>query len=141
MALLCGTARRALGWVSKACRTAATTLDQNTPGRLSNSSSPTQAIRPGSAAAHNASAIVLPAPGGPVTVVSGHDRIPAAIRPVIRSRGTAHSGTTGTVILAARIGWPPEPAGRLPRADIRLGTWAVVMGTSPVVMGRRLPRS
>ena len=93
-------------------RSAATTYVQKTLGRLSNSSTVTQAACPGPAAAHNASAIVLPAPAGPVTTVSGHHRLPWAISSVIRGRGTAQSGTPGAVIFDARTGTPPETAGR-----------------------------
>src|SRR5439155_23329925 len=82
------------------------------PGRLSNSSSPTQATGPGSAVAHKARAIVLPAPGGPVTTVTGHHRVPSAISLVIRGRGTVQPGTPGTVTLDARIGI--LPSGRRP---------------------------
>ncbi|SRR6266566_2286502 len=100
------------------------------PGRLSKSSRPTQATGPGCAAAHNATAIVLPAPGGPVTTVSGHHRVPSAISAVIRGRRTAHSGTSGTVILDVRIGSPAGPADRLVRPDPRLATWTAI-STSP----------
>ena len=93
-------------------RNAATTYDQNTPGRLSNSSSPTQATAPALAAAHRARAIVLPAPGGPVTTVSGHHRVPSAISLVIRGRDTAQSETLGTVILDVRTGSLANTAGR-----------------------------
>ena len=82
------------------------------PGRLSNSSRPTQATVPGSAAAHSARAVVLPAPAGPVTTVSGHHRAPCAISLVIRGRGTTQPGTPGAVIFVATIGTPAETAGR-----------------------------
>src|SRR6516165_10246355 len=98
-------------------RSAAMTYDQNTPGRLSYSSTFTQATAPGSAAAHKASAIVLPAPGGPVTTVSGHHRVPRAISSVIRGRRTAHGGRLGIVTLDARIGSPAD-AGRPARNDV-----------------------
>src|SRR6516225_3194764 len=91
-------------------RSAAMTYDQNTPGRLSYSSTFTQATAPGSAAAHKASAIVLPAPGGPVTTVSGHHRVPRAISSVIRGRCTVQAGTSGAVIFESRIGSPTGPA-------------------------------
>src|SRR5215469_2686746 len=98
------------------------------PGRLSYSSRPTQAIRPGSAAAHNATAIVLPAPGGPVTTVSGHHRTPPAISLAIRGRCTTQSGTPGAVIFEARIGSPAGAAVRL----VRVISWAawVILDTS-----------
>ena len=57
-----------------------------------------QATGLGSAAAHHASAIVLPAPAGAVRTVSGHHRLPWAISWVIRGRGTAQSGAPGAVI-------------------------------------------
>src|SRR5438552_3081046 len=48
-------------------------------------------------------AIVLPAPGGPVTVVSG-PRTPSVISLATRGRGTTQPGRVGTVILDVRIG-------------------------------------
>jgi hypothetical protein len=74
-----------------------------------------QATGPDSAAAYNARAIVLPAPAGPVTTVSGHRRVPSAISAVIRGRGTTQSGTPGAVIFAARIGSAADIADRLVR--------------------------
>src|SRR5438477_4273588 len=91
-------------------RSASVAYDQNTPGRSSYSSTFTQATGPGSAAAHSASAIVLPAPGGPVITVSGHHRVPRAISSVILRRGTVQAGTSGAVIFDARIGSPAGPA-------------------------------
>src|SRR5947207_2932801 len=97
------------------------------PGRLSNSSSPTQATAPGSAVAHKARAIVLPAPGGPVTIVSGHHRVPSAISLVIRGRGTAQCGTSGGVIFEVRIGSPDDTVvARRPRVDTWLAPSAVI---------------
>src|SRR5579863_6137249 len=72
----------------------------------------TQAVAPAEElppAAHRARAIVLPAPGGPVTVVTG-PRAPWAMRAWMRGRGMSHSGTPGTVTLDARSG-SPGPAG------------------------------
>src|SRR5215813_8304195 len=55
----------------------------------------TQATGPSpQVAAHEATAIVLPAPGGPVITVSG-PRAPSAIRRSIRLRGTTQPGTLG----------------------------------------------
>src|SRR6516164_10645793 len=65
-------------------------------------------------AAHMARAIVLPAPGGPVTVVM-EPRAPAVISRSIRGRSMSQSGMLGTVTLDARSGSPtpavcrPEP--------------------------------
>src|SRR5215472_16985021 len=73
----------------------------------------THAVLP--SAAHRARAIVLPAPGGPVSAVTG-PRAPWAMSAWIRGRGISHSGTPGTVTLDARSGSPapavcrPEPA-------------------------------
>src|SRR3989440_11806197 len=96
------------------------------PGRLSNSSSPTQATGPGSAVAHKARAIVLPEPGGPVTIVSGHHRVPSAISLVIRGRGTAQCGTSGGVIFEVRIGSTEDTVARRPRVDAWLAPSAVI---------------
>jgi hypothetical protein len=74
---------------------------------------------PGWAAAHSARAVVLPAPAGPLTTVSGHHRVPCAISLVIRGRDTAQHGTPGAVILAATIGTPAETAGRRARVASR----------------------
>src|SRR5215831_9640379 len=65
-------------------------------------------------AAHMARAMVLPAPGGPVTVVM-EPRAPAAMSRSIRGRSMSHSGMPGTVTLDVRSGSPtaacrPEPA-------------------------------
>src|SRR5437773_2957438 len=66
-------------------------------------------------AAHRARAIVLPAPGGPVSAVTG-PRAPWAMSAWMRGRGISHSGIQGTVTLDARSGSPapavcrPEPA-------------------------------
>ena len=57
----------------------------------------TQAPGPDSAAAHNARAIVLPAPTGPVATVSGHRCVPWAIISVIRGLCSAQPGTAGAV--------------------------------------------
>src|SRR4029077_11978135 len=96
------------------------------PVRLSKSSRPTQATGPVCAAAHNATAIVLPAPGGPVTTVSGHHRVPSATSFVIRGRCTAQSGTFGAVILDARMGSAADPDDRLPRVDTWLATLTAI---------------
>ena len=66
--------------------------------------------------------MVLPAPGAPVTTVSGHHRAPSAIRLVIRWRWTAHAGMAGALILDIRIGSPANAADRLARAGARLAT-------------------
>src|SRR4029077_6545718 len=72
-----------------------------------------------------ARAIVLPAPGGPVTIVSGHHRVPSAISLVIRARGTAQCGTSGGVIFDVRIGSPEETVARRPRVEAWLAPSAV----------------
>src|SRR5215469_2966103 len=65
-------------------------------------------------AAHMARAIVLPAPGGPVTVVM-EPRAPAVMSRSIRGRSMSQSGMLGTVTLDVRSGSPtpavcrPEP--------------------------------
>src|SRR5215472_17652250 len=73
----------------------------------------TQARGPpgGVAAAQSASAIVLPAPGGPVTVVM-EPRAPRAMSWSSLGRGTSQCGTPGTVILDARSGSPVPVACR-----------------------------
>ena len=53
-------------------------------------------------AAHDATAIVLPAPGGPVTTVKG-PAVPSSMRRSMRGRGTIQPGTLGAVIFASRI--------------------------------------
>src|SRR5215467_11418324 len=64
--------------------------------------------------AHMARAIVLPAPGGPVTVVM-EPRAPAPMSRSIRGRSISQSGMPGTVTLDVRSGSPtpavcrPEP--------------------------------
>src|SRR5215471_13563096 len=76
----------------------------------------THAVAPAAwlAAAHMARAIVLPAPGGPVTVVI-EPRAPAAMSRSIRGRSISQSGVLGTVTLDVRSGSPapvvcrPEP--------------------------------
>src|SRR6201996_9778297 len=83
---------------------AATTYDQKTPDRSSWLSRETQATIRDSAAAHNARAIVLPAPPGPVTTVSGHHRVAWVISWPTRGRGTAQSGVPGAVILEGGTG-------------------------------------
>src|SRR5271170_5670165 len=91
------------GRATSARRSASVTWDQRTSGRLSKQSRVTHAIGPDRdpAAAQEASAIVFPAPGGPVTTVRG-PRAPFAISAVIRSRETFHLGRAGTVILEIR---------------------------------------
>src|SRR5262252_5715412 len=59
-------------------------------------------------AAHMARAIVLPAPGGPVTVVI-EPRAPAVMSRSIRGRSMSQSGMLGTVTLDVRSG-SPTPA-------------------------------
>src|SRR6201996_8295286 len=94
---------------------AATTYDQKTAGRSSWLSSETQATIRDSAAAHNARAIVLPAPRGPVTTVSGNHRVAWVISWPTRGRGTAQSGVPGALILEGGIGMAAETAGRRAR--------------------------
>src|SRR5262249_34612423 len=101
-------ARDAFGTATPARRSAAPREDQNTPGPLSDSSKQNPTTAPVSSAAHDAIASVLPAPGGPVTTVSGHHRMPATISSVIRGRRTAHGGKLGVVTLDARIGSPAD---------------------------------
>src|SRR5207247_10143857 len=91
-----------------------------------------------SAAAHCARAIVLPAPGGPVTTVSGHHLVPSAISLVTRGRGTAQPGTPGTVIFDSRIGvsTPGRRAGsRTLRARDGGGTARRAWDRTPVTCG------
>src|SRR5215831_20495500 len=59
-------------------------------------------------AAHMARAMVLPAPGGPVTVVM-EPWAPAAMSRSIRGRSMSQSGMLGTVTLDVRSG-SPTPA-------------------------------
>src|ERR1035437_3827283 len=69
-------------------------------------------------------AIVLPAPGGPVTVVSG-PRAPSAMSLSIRGRGTTQPGRPGMVILVVRTGSSPLvacPFGRPGPRALMLGT-------------------
>ena len=112
-------------------RSAATTYAQKAEGLLSYSSRESQATALGRAAAHNVTAIVLPAPGGPVTTVSGHHRAPRVISLVIRGRWIAQPGTSGTVTLDSRIGSPTAAANGPGRATARLVVH-VATGTSPV---------
>jgi hypothetical protein len=70
-------------------------------------------------AAHSAMAIVLPAPGGPVTVVSG-PRTPSVIRLSTRGRGTTQPGRVGTVILDVRIGSSAPFERAAPRALVTI---------------------
>src|SRR6201987_1863620 len=73
----------------------------------------TQARGPlgGVAAAQSASVIVLPAPGGPVTMVMG-PRAPRAMSLSSLGRATSQPGTPGTGILDARSGSPVPVACR-----------------------------
>lgn len=96
------------------------------PGRLSNSSRPTQATTPGSATAHNARAVVLPAPAGPLTTVSWHHRTPSAMSLVTRGHRTARSGTPGAVIFAAGTGSSADTADRLVRGATWLAPWVAI---------------
>ncbi len=116
-------------------RNAAATWAQKISGRLSYSSTVTQATVAGSTAAHSARAVVLPAPAGPVTTVSGPRRLPWAISLVIRGRGTAQSGTPGAVILVARIGTSAQTVGLLAWAATCLAA-QVAIGSSPVLFPR-----
>ena len=70
-----------------------------------------------------------------MTMVSRHRRPPSAISLVIRGRGTAQSGTPGTVILAARMGIPAETAGRLAGA----ATCPATLATIGIFLLRRRP--
>ena len=99
------------GISTPARRRASTMYDQNARGRLSYSSRLTQAIGscPAWAVAHEAMAMVLPAPGGPLTRVSG-PCLPASIRLTIRGRETSHGGRVGVVILEARMVSPARGA-------------------------------
>src|ERR1700722_5247026 len=63
-------------------------------------------------------AIVLPAPGGPVTMVSGA-RVLSAMMAESRRRGTAQSGRPGTVILDMRTGSPCPAGGPSRRVTVR----------------------
>ena len=76
-----------------------------------------------------------------MTTVSGHHRVPSAISPVIRGRRTAHSGTSGTVILDVRIGSPAGPADRLVRPDPRLATWTAISTSRAPTLRRQRTRS
>src|SRR5215831_1222061 len=60
-------------------------------------------------AAHAATAMVLPAPGGPVTEVSG-PRAPSARSLSMRGRMTAQPGTAGIVTFDVRTGSPESPS-------------------------------
>src|ERR1035441_4322163 len=71
------------------------------------------------------------APGGPMTTVSGHHRLPSAISLVIRGRGTAQPGTPGAVILDASTGTPAETPGHLAGAATCSAT-LVAIGASPL---------
>src|SRR5260370_30554644 len=74
----------------------------------------TQATGPSpEVAAQEATAIVLPAPGGPVTTVSG-PRAPSAIRRSIRLRGTTQPGTLGGASLDVKTGSSARAACRRP---------------------------
>src|SRR5690348_6058569 len=110
-------------------RSAATTYDQKVAGRLSYSSRENHATGPDSAAAHNARAIVLPAPAVPVTTVNGHDRAPWAISLVMCGRGSAQSGTSGAVTLDARTGSQANAPDHLEPVTTCLAAW-VAMKTS-----------
>src|SRR5215472_10557078 len=77
--------------------------------------------------------MVLPAPGGPVTTVSGLHRVPWTISFVIRRRCTAHSGTPGAVIFDARIGWPAETADR-PARVTRLAASVASVFIAPAML-------
>src|SRR5580700_7604781 len=90
----------------------------------------TQAVAPAqlAPAAHRARAIVLPAPGGPVTVVTG-PRAPWAMSASMRGRGMSHSGTPGTVTLDARSGSPGPAAGR-PEPAVAVRATLVIIDTA-----------
>src|ERR1700729_949449 len=98
------------------------------------------AIGPGCALpdAHSARAIVLPAPGGPVTVVTAF-WVPSAISLSIRGRETSQLGTPGTVILDVRSG---SPAPAVCRAVlVGAGIAALVAMWSPSRIGEPLTAS
>ena len=97
---------------------------------MSYSSRESQATAPGRAAAHNVAAIVLPAPGGPVTTVSGHHRVPRVISLVIRGRWIAQFGIPGTVTLDSRMGSSAGTANGSVRASARLAV-DIATETSP----------
>src|SRR5271166_2162362 len=84
---------------------------QKTFGLLSYWSSVTHATGPGLAAAHDATAIVLPAPGGPVITVRG-PAVPSSMRLSRRGRGTIQLGTLGAVIFACKTRSAPPGLGR-----------------------------
>ena len=110
------------GTATPAFRRAAATYDQKTLGRLSYSSRVIQAgvYETLLAAAHDAMAMVLPAPGGPVTEVS-LPRAPFSMSLSMRGRVIAQPGRPGMVILDIRTGSPSACLG--PRAAPR--TWVL----------------
>src|SRR6516225_3430843 len=106
--------------------------------------------------AQEATAMVLPAPGGPVTTVSG-PRAPSAIRRSIRLRGTTHPGTRGGASLDIRTGSSARAACRragaracmseLIPSDLRTrkevchGSARPLVGLQPVLGGSPSPGS
>src|SRR5580693_4417629 len=62
--------------------------------------------------------MVLPAPGGPVIMVSGAGGL-SAMMAAIRRRGTAQSGRPGAVILDTRTGSPSPAEGPSSRVAVR----------------------
>src|SRR5580693_597477 len=125
------------GKATPARRRASMTWDQKTSGRLSNRSTVTHATGPDRdpSAAQEASAIVLPAPGGPVTTVRG-PRDPLAISAVIRSRETFHLGSAGTVILETRTESSALAVRRARRAIARAGVAGMRVPLNPWRRGR-----
>ncbi len=67
-------------------------------------------------------------------MVSGHHRVPSAISPVIRGRGTAQSGTFGAVILDVRMGSLADTTDRRPWID----AWADI-DNLPAITGTITP--
>src|SRR5260370_10095875 len=82
-------------------------------------------------------AIVLPAPGGPVTVVIG-PRAPSAMSFSMRGRGTAQPGRPGMVILDINTGSSLPVACALERAGPRAAVLVTFAINSP---GLRPPTS
>ena len=136
----CGAAVSDLGMATPDRRSAATIEGQKAPGRLLYSSSETQATGRDSAAAHNARAIVLPAPTGPVATVSGHRCAPWAIISVIRGRCSAQSGTAGAVTWMPGSGHRRTPLtarNRPPPAWQQGPTWEPPLGPPAGPPGRQ----
>src|SRR6516164_11261114 len=130
-------AGRSAGRATPARRSASMTWHQKTSGRLSKRSTVTHARGPDRdpAAAQEASAIVLPEPGGPVTTVRG-PRDPLAISAWTRSRETFHLGRAGTVILDVRTESSALAVRRTRRAVARAGVTGMRVPLNPWRRGR-----